>query len=116
MTQIGMGEEEQTQVFEVVAGVLHLGNVDFYAITGGVFPDSLITTCSLWGLEPTDVYTKLTSKDVVGQVVLFQPEQVQVKIDYRQTRTLSPSLHILDSLSMFACTDESRCHGKGCIR
>ena len=78
MTQIGMGEEEQKQVFEVVAGVLHLGNVDLCAITGEDFPESLITACSLWGLEPKEVYTNLISKDVVGQVVLFQPEQVQV--------------------------------------
>ena len=79
MDQIGMSADEQQQVFEVVAGVLHLGNVDLAGIVGEDFPDPLITACSLWGLEPTDVYTKLTSTDVVGQVVYFATDQVQVR-------------------------------------
>ena len=113
MTQIGMGEEEQKQVFEVVAGVLHLGNVDLCAITGEDFPESLITACSLWGLKPKEVYTKLISKDVVGQVVFFEPDQLPVNKCVTAAEFIDICNHIIScGCSSLCCSIDETEHNK----
>ncbi|CAK4647561.1 hypothetical protein LEN26_013176 [Aphanomyces euteiches] len=93
MTTMGMSSEEQNSVLQLVAAILHLGNVQFDAIPGdsggSVIRPSTVAAldqaAKLLGVDAATLEKSLCSKDIIAgfdQVtVLLSPDKAEVTRD-----------------------------------
>jgi myosin heavy subunit len=92
LNNIGLGEEEQLVIFQIVAGVLHLGNVTFTeaneeaVITSDEAKKSLATACELLGLEENAVSEAILQKIItVGGKSITKEQNAAQANDKRDT-------------------------------
>jgi len=94
LTNICLGEEEQKVIFQIVGGVLHLGNVTFTAagesdvaaITDDEAKKSLAAACKLLGLDEIAVSEAILKKILtVGGKSITQEQNVAQANDKRDT-------------------------------
>ena len=94
LNNIGLGEEEQKVIFQIVGGVLHLGNVKFTATgendVAAIIDDdskkSLATACKLFGLDDNVVSEAILKKIItVGGKSITKEQNVAQANDKRDT-------------------------------
>ncbi|KAE9124910.1 Myosin-52 [Phytophthora fragariae] len=77
LSLLGLGSDQQNELFQVLSGILHLGEAQFVAQPGNdeacdLDQDSVIYSCVLLGLDPNTMGKALTHRTVkaVGEVYL----------------------------------------------
>ena len=92
MQILHFSKQEQTDVFKIVAGVLHFGNVKFGVVknatgddgSGILNKDTLATACELWGVQPTTMEKYLTNLELTtGGDKILKPYSVQAAKESR---------------------------------
>ena len=84
MSVLGFSTEERQQVLDLVAAVLHLGNLEFIHENDsvGVTPESTLSTvCNLLGIQSEDLLTALRTR-----VMMTKGEQLRVELSIDKVR------------------------------
>ncbi|EQC28326.1 hypothetical protein SDRG_13874 [Saprolegnia diclina VS20] len=84
MTTVGLSPVEQSSVFQLLAAVLHLGNLKFVkkGVDGATFAESshslVRTVCTLLGLVSTDLESALCTREIIAG---FEPVRMNLSVE-----------------------------------
>ncbi|XP_075244951.1 unconventional myosin-VI-like isoform X2 [Convolutriloba macropyga] len=108
MRQVGLSDTEITDIFRVVAGVLHLGNIEFDQSAGAEDGSKISSnstaavnnTCKMLGFEPSELSRCLTSKMMQSGkakgTVYMVPLKVKAATNARDALAKSIYSHLFD--------------------